>query len=257
MSEIKTPLIEAEHIFFHYGKEEVLQDISFVLMQGDYVGLVGGNGSGKTTLLRILLGLQRPTRGSGKLFGTPLGDFREWQKIGYVPQNVFRGDLNFPATVEEVVESGHLRARRTASCRFRSGACVEVERALERAGITHLMKKRIGELSGGERQRVFIARALVSEPALLILDEPTTGIDAATEEKFYAFLEELNRSGMTIILVSHDLEAIAREVKTVLCLNRRIVCSGAPENLRSRDVLNEMYGHSKHMLHHEHKHPHH
>lgn len=257
MSEIRTPIIEAEHISFRYGKEEVLQDISFVLLEGDYVGLVGGNGSGKTTLLRILLGLEKPAGGVARLFGTPVGSFRQWQKIGYVPQNVFRGDRNFPATVEEVVESGHLRARRAALCRFGSGACAEVKRALERAGIAHLTKKRIGELSGGERQRVFIARALVSEPALLILDEPTTGIDAATEEKFYAFLEELNRSGMTIILVSHDLEAIAREVKTVLCLNRRLVCSGTPENLRSREVLDEMYGHGKQMLHHGHQREHH
>lgn len=257
MSEVKNTTIEAEHISFRYGKEEVLQDISFVLSQGDYVGLVGGNGSGKTTLLRVLLGLEKPTQGTVKLFGTPIGSFRAWQKIGYVPQNVFRGDLNFPATVEEVVESGHLRARHSALCRFGGGSCAEVERALERAGIAHLMKKRIGELSGGERQRVFIARALVSEPALLVLDEPTTGIDAATEEQFYAFLAELNRSGMTIILVSHDLEAIAREVKTVLCLNRRLVCSGTPENLRSRDVLNEMYGHGKQILHHGHEREHH
>ncbi|MFZ2300197.1 MAG: metal ABC transporter ATP-binding protein [Candidatus Moraniibacteriota bacterium] len=252
MSELKHPIIEAERIFFHYGKEEVLHDISFAVEQGDYIGLVGSNGSGKTTLLKILLGLTAPTAGTAKLFGIPVNRFRDWQNIGYVPQHVFRGDMDFPATVEEVVESGHSGTR----CRSGGSACGEAKRALERAGIAHLLKKRIGELSGGERQRVFIARALVAEPALLILDEPTTGIDAATEKQFYAFLDELNRSGMTIILVSHDLEAIAREVKTVLCLNRRLVCYGTPEHLRSAEVLEEMYGRGKQMLHHEHEHHH-
>ncbi len=252
MSAINDPIIETEHIFFRYGKEEVLHDISFAVLRGDYIGLVGPNGSGKTTLLRILLGLAAPTAGAAKLFGTPVGRFRHWEKIGYVPQNVFRGDMNFPATVEEVVESGHSGTM----CRFGGTACDAAQNALGRAGIAHLLKKRIGELSGGERQRVFIARALISEPALLVLDEPTTGIDAATEKQFYAFLEELNRSGMTIILVSHDLEAIARQVKTVLCLNRRLVCYGAPEHLRSAEVLEEMYGRGKQMLHHEHEHHH-
>jgi len=259
MSIEKKPIIEAENIFFRYDGEDALQDVSLVISGGDYIGLVGSNGSGKTTLLRVLLGLTKPTSGIVRLFGTPLEKFREWEKIGYVPQNVFRGDLNFPATVEEIVESGHLGARRVSLCQFRSGACDVVRRALERAGIAHLMKKRIGELSGGERQRVFIARALVSDPAILVLDEPTTGIDAATEAQFYTFLEELNRSGMTIVLVSHDLEAIAREVKTVLCLNRRLVCSGDPSHLHSAKVLQAMYGPGKQMLHHEHenKYPHH
>lgn len=259
MQTLKDPIIEAENIFFRYGETNALEDVSLVIRPGDYIGLVGSNGSGKTTLLRILLGLSKPTSGAVRLFGVPMENFREWQKIGYVPQNVFRGDMNFPATVEEVVESGHLGARRISLCQFRRSACSAVRLALERAGITDLMKKRIGELSGGERQRVFIARALVSNPDLLVLDEPTTGIDAATEEKFYAFLEELNRSGMTIILVSHDLEAIAREAKSVLCLNRRLVCSGDPANLRSEKVLREIYGERKQMLHHGHEesHPHH
>ncbi|OGI25732.1 MAG: hypothetical protein A3E38_03135 [Candidatus Moranbacteria bacterium RIFCSPHIGHO2_12_FULL_54_9] len=254
MPSLEHPIIETEHISFFYGKEEVLHDISFAIPRGDYIGLVGSNGSGKTTLLRILLRLTKPATGSVQLFGTPIGNFRQWQKIGYVPQNVFRGDMNFPATVQEVVESGHLGARGGSLCQFGKGVCAEVRRALERADIAHLIGKRIGELSGGERQRVFIARALVSEPELLILDEPTTGIDAATEEKFYAFLGELNRAGLTIILVSHDLEAITREVKTVLCLNRRLVCYGKPESLRSAEVLHQMYGTEKQVLHHEHPH---
>lgn len=254
MSTIKNPIVTFEHIFFHYAKEEVLSDIAFAVAPGEYLGIVGSNGSGKTTLLKILLGLLQPTAGTVKLFGTPLTLFREWTKIGYVPQNVFRGDMNFPATVEEVVESGHLGTCRGISSWLGSGVCPEVKRALLRAGISPLMKKRIGELSGGERQRVFIARALVSEPELLVLDEPTTGIDALTEKNFYAFLAELNQSGMTIILVSHDLDAIAREVKTVLCLNRTLICYGAPSAVHQREVLAQMYGTGKQMLHHEQHH---
>jgi zinc transport system ATP-binding protein len=250
MSKIGRHIIEAENIFFRYAEEEVLQDVSFAVAPGDYVGLVGANGSGKTTLIRVLLGLTLPTGGNVKLFGTPIGIFREWQKIGYIPQNVFRGDMNFPATVEEVVASGCIGMRLFTLRGFNDDNYKKVREALKRADIEHLMKKRVSELSGGERQRVFIARALVSEPELLILDEPTTGIDASAEERFYAFLAELNRSGMTIMLVSHDLEAIAHEVKTVLCLNRRLICFGAPESLRSQEVLNALYGQGKQMIHH-------
>lgn len=251
MSEITPPILACENVGFRYGNSPVLQDISFSINRGDYVGVVGGNGSGKTTLLKILLGLLMPSEGMVKIFGVPVRAFQDWEKIGYVPQNVFRGDLGFPATVHEVIESGHLKGT-DFWCRFGASHCDDVEGAAKRAGISHLLDKRIGEISGGERQRVFIARALVSRPELLVLDEPTTGIDAETEEKFYAFLEELNASGMTIILVSHDLEAITRQVKTVICLNRRLVCFGKPESLEQPEVLRAMYGALKRPIHHEH-----
>lgn len=254
MSEVIHPIIVCDRMSFRYGADPILQNISFTIERGDYVGLVGGNGSGKTTLLKLLLGLLKQTEGEIKIDDITVNDFRHWEKIGYVPQNVFRSDLGFPATVREVIESGHLRGGQDFWCRFGSRNCNEVAEAAERSGISHLLDKRIGELSGGERQRVFIARALVSQPELLVLDEPTTGIDAETEEKFYAFLSELNRTGMTIILVSHDLEAITRQVKTVICLNRRLVCFGKPENLERPEVLRAMYGTEKHMLHHEHTH---
>lgn len=254
MPELTSPIIVCEQVSFSYDREAVLQDISFSLEKGAYIGIVGSNGSGKTTLLKIILGLLKPTHGSVKIFGVPIEDFRDWEKIGYVPQNVFRGDLNFPATVREVVESGHLKGKKDLLDQFGIRACDAVDEALKRAGIPHLLKKRIGELSGGERQRVFIARALVSQPELLVLDEPTTGIDAATEEEFYAFLEELNGAGITIILISHDLEAIARHAKSVLCLNRRLVCYGKPENLEKPEVLKAMYGGEKQLLLHHHDH---
>jgi len=251
VSNTVNPIIECHDVWFCYGNAIALQDISFRISEGEYVGLVGGNGSGKTTLLKIILGLLSPSEGEVKLFGQKVSEFRDWDKIGYVPQNVFRGDLGFPATVREVIESGHLKAN-TFWCRFGTQGCLDVLEVARRSGVSHLLGKRIGELSGGERQRVFIARALVSAPRLLILDEPTAGIDSETEEQFYAFLNELHMSGLTIILVSHDLEVVRREVGTVLCLNRRLVCHGKPESLEQKEVLEALYGNKKNILHHEH-----
>ncbi len=253
MSEIIESIVECEHVDFRYGEDRVLSDVSFALRRGEYAGLIGGNGSGKTTLLKIILGLLEPESGTAKVFGVSIGSFREREKIGYVPQYVFRGDLGFPATVREVIESGHLKSV-DFWCRFGSKRCDDVEAAAERAGVSHLLDRRIGELSGGERQRAFVARALVSWPELLVLDEPMTGIDAETEEKFYSFLGELNTSGMTIILVSHDLEAVARQVKTVICLNRRLVCFGRPESLESGETLRALYGSEKQKVYHTHTH---
>ena len=250
MSERNTSIIECEHVSFRYTEEDVLEDVSFTVQPGEYIGVIGSNGSGKTTLLKILLGLLQSTEGGVKLFGVPIAEFRDWKKIGYIPQSVFRGDMNFPATAQEIVESGHHEAHALGLRPFRKAGCYKVMAALKRVDIAHVANKRIGELSGGERQRVFIARALVSDPELLVLDEPTIGVDAATEEKFYHFLEDLNRSGMTIVLISHDLEAIAREVKKVLCLNRRVISYGTPGSLQSADVLKELYGAGKQMLHH-------
>lgn len=254
MSTLGKPIIECENVSFRYRSLDILEDITFTVNEGDYVGIVGSNGSGKTTLLKLLLRILTPTGGVLRLFGKPVDEFRRWNALGYVPQNVFRGDLNFPATVREVVESGHLDRHRNLWRRLRARPCRAAEEALRVAGVSHLMDTRIGELSGGERQRVFIARALVCKPKLLILDEPTTGVDAAAEEQFSTLLRELNQGGMTILLVSHDLEAVAQEVKTVLCLNRRLVCFGSPSHLQSAEVLRGLYGDRRQMLHHGHKH---
>lgn len=245
------PIILVDHIHFLYGDEGVLTDVSFEIFAGDYVGILGANGSGKTTLIKMIVGLLKPTLGEVKLFGKNLQDFRGWDQVGYVPQHVFKNDQNFPATVEEIVESGlgsderRLREKDREMC---------VERALRSARVDHVAKRRIGELSGGERQRAFIARALATQPKLLILDEPTTGIDRTSEREFSLLLKRLNDEGMTILLISHDLDAVAREVKQVLCLNRRLVYFGKPEVLRSPEALAEVYGDGKQPLFHSHEH---
>lgn len=246
-----TPIIVADEMSFRYGAEDILTDISFEIPAGGYVGILGANGSGKTTLIKLIVGLLTPALGTVRLFGSDPRLFRGWEQVGYVPQHVFKNDQNFPATVEEIVASGLGSDERRLS-KIDRVACIE--RALAAARVGHVAKRRIGELSGGERQRAFIARALATQPRLLILDEPTTGIDRTSEREFYALLKELNDKGMTIFLISHDLDAISREVKQVLCLNRRLVYFGAPAALRSSETLQEMYGDGKQALFHSHEH---
>ncbi len=251
MSLADTPLITARDIHFRHGEEFVLSEISFQIFAGDYVGVLGANGSGKTTLIKLIVGLLEPTQGDIALFGDNPRVFRGWDQVGYVPQHVFKNDQNFPATVEEIVASGFGRDERRLSA---SDRLVFMEQALDSARVMHVRHRRIGELSGGEQQRAFIARALATRPQLLILDEPTTGIDRTSEREFYALLKKLNDAGMTILLISHDLDAIAREVKQVMCLNRTLVYFGAPEGLRHPKTLDTMYGDGKQVLFHGHEH---
>ncbi len=251
MSMNDEPIIVADGMSFRYGPEDILTDISFEIPAGGYVGILGANGSGKTTLIKLIVGLLTPAAGTLRLFGSDPRLFRGWEQVGYVPQHVFKNDQNFPATVEEIVASGLGSDERRLS-KIERKACIE--RALAAARVEHVAKRRIGELSGGERQRAFIARALATQPRLLILDEPTTGIDRTSEREFYALLKELNDKGMTILLISHDLDAVSREVKQVLCLNRRLVYFGTPAALRSSETLQEMYGDGKQALFHSHEH---
>lgn len=237
-----SPIVSIRTLSFRYGPEPVLDDIHLELFQGDYIGVVGPNGSGKSTLIKSILGLLPLQSGSVELFGQPIDQFSDWYRIGYVPQHVFRGDRSFPATAREVVESGHMREN-SILCQLGLRVCEPITHALQIAGIEHLVSRRIGELSGGERQRVFIARALVSNPELLILDEPTAGIDQAAQEAFYDLLETLNQKhGITIVLISHDLEVIAHEAKTAVCLNHRIVYAGPAAALHDESVVRSLFG---------------
>ena len=214
--------IQFDAVRFRYegSSDPVFDELSFSIDEGGYAGIVGGNGEGKTTALRLMLGLLRPSSGDVRLFGTSIETFSAWESIGYVPQYVFQREREFPATVREIVESGHAPGTGSLFCRFGIGHCHPVDEALRTAEIEHLSGRLIGELSGGERQRAFIARALVSSPRLLVLDEPTASVDVASQEKFFAFLSSLNRSGMTIVLVSHDIDTVFQEAKTVFSLEK-------------------------------------
>lgn len=246
------PVVDIEGVGFSYGPVRVLDDITLSVQPGDFLGIIGPNGSGKTTLLRILLGLLPPATGAVRLFGKPSAAFRDWGRVGYVPQRATL-DPALPITVREVVGTG-LVATLAPFGRVGAPERARVSEALERVGVAEYAAARIGTLSTGQQQRVLIARALVSDPELLILDEPTGGVDPELQASFYALLRHLNRErDVTLILVSHDIGVVAREVTKLACLNRRLVYHGRPEEfLSDTSALTALYGPSMRVVTHEH-----
>lgn len=240
--QIEKNCIEVENLSFNYNGHSVLENVSFVVKNGEYLGIIGPNGGGKTTLIKIILGLLHPTGGTIKIFGADIKDFKEKALIGYVPQRVSQEIYQFPATVEEVIKSGRT-ARVGVLKRFGKNDLIAIGKAMEAADVADYKTKLLSELSGGERQRVFIARALAGDPKILILDEPSVGIDLSAQEKFYAFIERLNRDfGLTIVFVSHDIDVVAHEVKSLLCLNKNLVCHGVPREFLNEKHLEKLYG---------------
>lgn len=234
--------IEAKDLSFSYNGNPVLENVSFSVKDGEYLGIIGPNGGGKTTLIKIILGLLKPDTGSVKIFGQDIKTFKERALIGYVPQRISQSIPQFPATVEEIVRSGRT-ARVGLFKRFGEKDTVAIEKAMETADVVKHRTRLISELSGGERQRVFIARALAGEPKMLILDEPSVGVDIAAQEKFYTFIEDLNQNhGLAIIFVSHDIDVVAHEVKCLLCLNKSLVCHGLPREFMKEEYLEKLYG---------------
>ncbi len=234
-------VIELKHVQFGYNSNSVLEDVSFSVKANDYIGVIGPNGGGKTTLLHIILGLIKPVSGDVFVFGKKIDQLkRERARIGYVPQRL--SQLEFPATVYEVVSSG----RTALNGLLHSFSHVDreaVEQAMEVAKVLDCRDTLFNDLSGGQRQRVMIARALAGDPKILILDEPTTGVDVASQEKFYQFLAELNHArGLAIILVSHDIDIVANEVHTLLLLNKKVICFGPAKDLINKDYLDQLYG---------------
>ncbi|GAA0402162.1 metal ABC transporter ATP-binding protein [Paenibacillus motobuensis] len=200
-------VIELDHISFAYQNQKVISDFSFVVKERDFVGLIGANGAGKTTLMRMMVGLLQPNSGEIKLFGQPIRQFRDWERVGYVPQKNSFNPL-FPATVREVVLSG-LYSNKKLFRRIGAAEQKKCDDALEVMKISDLANKRIGQLSGGQQQRVFLARAMINHPDLLVLDEPTVGIDAQTQADFFELICHLHaHHQMTFLMVSHDLEFI-------------------------------------------------
>lgn len=208
----KKKLLELKNICAGYNGSPVLENINFSLYEQDFLGVIGANGSGKTTLIKVLLGLIKPTSGSLNFYFQNTG-------IGYLPQQVMF-DKKFPITVKDVVLSG-LVSRVGVFKSFSRFDRESADTVLARMGIIELKHRAIGTLSGGQMQRVFLARALVSSPPLLVLDEPDTFIDKTFTREFYDILEELNRE-IAIILVSHDMGMITAHVKTIACVNKTL-----------------------------------
>jgi ABC-type Mn2+/Zn2+ transport system ATPase subunit len=227
-------MIHFDQIGFSYGGPDILHNISAHIDPGEVVGIIGPSGAGKTTLLRILLGELVPTSGSIKMSS----DRR--LAVGYVPQ-MDAGERSFPITVEETVLLGGagLSRRRPwfdKSERFRA------HQILDRLGIGDLRLMRLDELSGGQFQRVLIGRALMSSPNLLVLDEPTSGIDLQTRVQVLELIEELRTDGYTIILTTHDLNWVAAHMPRIMCLNKTIVADGAPLDVLTEGVVRATYG---------------
>lgn len=214
-------VVKIDQVSFRYNRELVLEDITLDIRRGEFLGIIGPNGSGKTTLLKIILGLLKPTKGKVWVFDP--------HKVGYVPQKIGSQILAYPITVEEVVGMAAKKG--------------DIEEGLESVGIADLRHVLVGELSGGQQQRVFIARALVSKPELLILDEPTGGVDTGAQVNFYELLRKLNRElKLTLILVSHDIDVVANEVTTLTCLNGKLFCHLPPKEFIKEDYLEQVYG---------------
>lgn len=233
-------VVSIRDIRYGYSSTPVLEDISLDVRRGEMVGLLGPNGSGKSTLLKIVAGLIRPWRGYVRLNlkKSKIGS------IGYMPQ-VESIDLNFPVTVEEVVAMGLWRWNRSSIIMPWSSrdARERVHRVLENLGIERYAGRQIGELSGGEQQRVFLARAIVHDPELLLLDEPTSGADTRTRDDIMDLLEELRgRTGVTVLLATHDIDGVAERLDSLVCINRYILAYGRPEEILTHDNLLRIYG---------------
>lgn len=226
------PLIDIDAITVTRGGEDAIQSISLCVHSGEFIGLIGPNGAGKTTLIRTLLGLTPPTTGTVKRSQTSV--------IGYVPQ---RGNLysaQIPISVLEVVQLGA------------QGNQARALEALEAVAMQDFAHRLFTELSGGQQQRIAIAKALASDPEVLLLDEPTTGIDEQAQRVFYDLLRSLQQQGLAILIVSHDIDAVLNLVTRVICLNRTLLYDGPPDHFEADKYMPQIYQEQHRILHHHH-----
>jgi len=263
------PVVQVAALTFGYTRTPVVEDVSLTIDPGEYVAIVGPNGSGKSTLMQLMLGLLDPDAGTARLFDEPADRFDDGERIGYVAQQASAAK-QMPITVREVVRMGrfpYVGLDRLASDgqtlrdvlredplgtvrgvvnavagRLSAADRAAVDDALETVGMRAFADRRITQLSGGQRQRAFIARALASEADLLVLDEPTVGVDAESVDAFYDLLAGLNGRGITVLLIEHDLGAVVEHADRVVCLNREVYFDGPTDDFVESDALARAFG---------------
>jgi zinc transport system ATP-binding protein len=244
-------IVEINRLSYAYSGTLVLSNISFTIEEGDILGIIGPNGAGKTTLFSCMLGLRDDYTGTIRILGEEIKKKKSkvFKSIGYIPQKN-TVDQNFPATVEEIVSLGINVTGKTSN--------EKIALALETVGLLAQKDRRVGELSGGQQQRVLIAKAMVNDPKLLILDEPATGIDLEMQNKFYSLLKKLNQENkITIIWSSHDLDAVNRLATSVACINRSMFFHGKTHEFFENPDLLKAYSESSMQAHmHLHSHTH-
>ena len=247
-------ILSVKNLYCGYGSVEVLSDVSFDVEKGDYIGLAGPNGAGKTTLVKTVLGLSEKFKGIIKLFGQDLKSFDGWGRVGYLSQRVTAFNPLFPAAVKEVVGLG-LLSQKEFPKRFGRADDAKIMQSLDLMGISDLHRKPVSDLSGGQQQRVFLARALVSNPELLILDEPGTALDPQSREDFFEFIKKLNRDkGITVILITHDTAQIGQYANKLLYMDKKVVFYGSFSDFCRSAEMHQYFGHfSQHLICHQHE----
>jgi len=245
-------IVQVENLNYVVDGITILKDISFTINRGDYVAVVGPNGGGKSTLINTILGLNTDFSGQISIFGENITKFNSWNKIGFVPQRVIEFDSKFPITVYETVKLGRMRNFKKFWRDNRKDIEI-VNRVMKSLKIIDLKDRLIGELSGGQKQRVMIARSLVSEPELLFLDEPNTGVDITTQREFYSILKDLNSNkGLTIVFITHDIGVIEDSINSLISINREMLKSDKPRTIFNCQVMREVYGIDSHLNDHNH-----
>ena len=246
------PLVELEKVRVDYpGGVQAIDQVNLQIFEKDIIGLIGPNGAGKSTLLGVILGLIKPIEGSVKLFGEPIKP-KNLRFVGYVPQKAQLADANFPATVDETVLLGRIPGAGLFH-RLTKEDHAKADEAMKILGIEDLRERQIGQLSGGQSQRVLIAKAIIDKPRLLILDEPTTGVDAQSKSEFYETLSRLNHEfGITILLSSHDIGIVTKLANKIACINRTLYFCGPTSEFETSSALSKLYDYPAGLMIHDH-----
>lgn len=249
---MKKGIVTVDNLSFSYGTNKVLDDISFHIEEGKFVGVIGPNGSAKSTLLKLMVGLLKPDQGVIRLFGKEVDEFKDFEKIGYISQNVRDFNQMFPATVEEVV-AANLYSRKGLLKRLKEEDNEKIEEALRIVEMGQFKKRKVGNLSGGQKQRIFIARALLNSPKILFMDEPLVGVDQDSQNRFYNLMDKLNKEyNITLVMISHDIGVISEKVNQIICLNKGKAYCHDSDQCQCGNMVREVYGKNMNILFHEH-----